>query len=323
MGSHPSNQLKLSRSSSRLLNWLSQIRYRKNSVDKSQCTRETTGSSAPITSERKESQNFMDIMNDPPASRRDSKDKYMMGGFWNKKNTTTPQRSFSDPGPSQPDINQRSERWAIKHELITLAMDGLFSSPDKVTQLSCLTEKQILQIGCGSSAWGIDLATRYPRWVVIGLDNLSSELFPQHTPENFKYIECTNILQQLKKIPSKTFDLISCRFLIFSITFEDYRQVMHECLRILKPDCHLEFMELDLRIYYQNPMSYPLVTSELNHRIMKHMELNSLDPRLARRLQDLVDNKAKTMESKYVSLPLGVWGGRLGVMFRDDLHAPL
>lgn len=67
---------------------------------------------------------FMDIMNDPPASGRGSKDKYMMGGFWNKKNATTPQRSFSDPGPSHPSSNQRSERWAIKHELIILAMDG-------------------------------------------------------------------------------------------------------------------------------------------------------------------------------------------------------
>jgi hypothetical protein len=27
------------------------------------------------------------------------------------------------------------------------------------------------------------------------------------------------------------------------------------------------------------------------------------------------------IEAKYISLPLGVWGGRLGVMFRDDVHA--
>lgn len=25
-------------------------------------------------------------------------------------------------------------------------------------------------------------------------------------------------------------------------------------------------------------------------------------------------------EVKYISLPVGVWGGKLGVMFRDDVH---
>ena len=52
------------------------------------------------------------------------------------------------------------------------------------------------------------------------------------------------------------------------------------------------------------------------------IESQSLDPRLARRLQDLVaEDQDKThVEVKYISLPLGVWGGRLGVMFRDDIH---
>jgi hypothetical protein len=51
------------------------------------------------------------------------------------------------------------------------------------------------------------------------------------------------------------------------------------------------------------------------------MESKQLDPRLARRLQDLImDREDVTSEIKYISLPLGVWGGKLGVMFRDDIH---
>lgn len=48
---------------------------------------------------------------------------------------------------------------------------------------------------------------------------------------------------------------------------------------------------------------------------------------MARRLQDLVIEEQQslldTTEVKYISLPLGVWGGRLGVMFRDDIHTLL
>lgn len=52
------------------------------------------------------------------------------------------------------------------------------------------------------------------------------------------------------------------------------------------------------------------------------LENKSLDPRLARRLKDLVETKTfdVSCKAKYISLPLGVWGGRLGVMFRDDVH---
>lgn len=54
---------------------------------------------------------------------------------------------------------------------------------------------------------------------------------------------------------------------------------------------------------------------------MLALENESLDPRLARHLEDLIEkNTSISCKSKYISLPLGVWGGRLGVMFRDDIH---
>lgn len=53
------------------------------------------------------------------------------------------------------------------------------------------------------------------------------------------------------------------------------------------------------------------------------MESKSLDPRLARRLKDLFGDghdRHVMYHGSYSSLPLGVWGGRLGVMFREDIH---
>lgn len=45
-----------------------------------------------------------------------------------------------------------------------------------------------------------------------------------------------------------------------------------------------------------------------------------MDPRLARHLPDLIIDTNIQSESRYISLPLGLWGGKLGVMFRDDVH---
>ncbi|KAG0741159.1 hypothetical protein G6F62_011546 [Rhizopus arrhizus] len=220
------------------------------------------------------------------------------------------------------DETNKRERWRMNHDLTKLALDGLFSSPDMVTQLSFSTEKHILQVGCGNAAWSIEVALQYPKWVVIGLDDMNNELLlPRHTPKNFKFVECSNLLQGLKRIPSETFDLVSCRFLMFTLSVEEYRLVIKECLRILKPTSYLESMELDLRIYYQRLISMPTKTNKINQRIMEEVELNSLDPRLARRLGDLVEDERKRHEVKYISLPLGIWGGKLGVMFKDDLHS--
>ncbi|EIE83385.1 hypothetical protein RO3G_08090 [Rhizopus delemar RA 99-880] len=197
------------------------------------------------------------------------------------------------------DETNKRERWRMNHDLTKLALDG-----------------------CGNAAWSIEVALQYPKWVVIGLDDMNNELLlPRHTPKNFKFVECSNLLQGLKRIPSETFDLVSCRFLMFTLSVEEYRLVIKECLRILKPTSYLESMELDLRIYYQRLISIPTKANKINQRIMEEVELSSLDPRLARRLGDLVEDERKRHEVKYISLPLGIWGGKLGVMFKDDLHS--
>ncbi|KAI8054939.1 uncharacterized protein B0P05DRAFT_560825 [Gilbertella persicaria] len=226
------------------------------------------------------------------------------------------------------------ERWTIKHELIKLAIDGLFSIPEMVT-LPLSIEKHVLQIGCGDAAWALDVASQYPRWMIVGLDDdneySSPDEFPilstaattiitkrNIIPKNFKLIRCHSLLQGLRSLPDNTFDFIESRFLVLTYTFEQYQQLMTECLRVCKPGGYIELMEMDMRIYHQRLLSCP-VTHLLNNEVISVIESKKLDPRLARRLLDLV-SPTITTKAKYVSLPIGVWGGRLGVIFRDDIH---
>ncbi|KAI7899525.1 uncharacterized protein BX663DRAFT_554930 [Cokeromyces recurvatus] len=230
---------------------------------------------------------------------------------------------------------EERQRWIIQHELTKLAVDGLFSIPEMVT-LSSSIEKHVLQIGCGDAAWGLELASHYSKWTVIGLDHQSHEensshlLFynkqqhPPILPRNFKWIHYSHsLLQGLKKIPDMTFDFITSRFSILCHSFEHYQALITECLRICKPGGYIEVMEIDMRIYYQRLLSAS-ITQQLNNEVISIIESKLLDPRLARRLPDLIRDNVlpllTTIEVKYISLPLGVWGGRLGVMFRDDIH---
>jgi SAM-dependent methyltransferase len=140
-------------------------------------------------------------------------------------------------------------------------------------------------------------------------------------PKNFTYINCSDLIQGLVNLHDNSFDFISSRFLILGYTFDQYQQLITECIRICKPGGYIEVMEMDLRIYHQRTLSNS-VTQLLNSEVIKVIESKSLDPRLARKLNDLIvdETSIQSFQIKYISLPLGVWGGKLGVMFRDDVH---
>lgn len=211
----------------------------------------------------------------------------------------------------------------------------LFSIPELVTQQKSI-EKQVLQIGCGDSSWGIDVASQNSRWNVIGLHDDCITTRTSNSVKNFKFMQCANLLQGLKGFPNQSFDIIASRFLILGYTFHQYQQLIAECIRICKPGAFIEVVEMDLRIYHHRLLSCS-ITQLLNTEgtslfmllflftnqfliVFKVIESKGLDPRLARCLQDLILDQDIHSEIKYISLPLGVWGGKLGVMFRDDVH---
>lgn len=96
--------------------------------------------------------------------------------------------------------------------------------------------------------------------MVVGIDDKSGGPIQDHrkVPKNFKYILCYyDLLQTLVDMPSDSFDLVYCRFLIFIYNDDKYEELINECHRICKPGGFVEFYELDLRIY-GNPTPGPM-----------------------------------------------------------------
>ncbi|KAI8335542.1 hypothetical protein BC941DRAFT_430596 [Chlamydoabsidia padenii] len=264
-----------------------------------------------------------------------------------------------------------TKRITLRHDLVKLALDGLFKSPLEPQQEG---ERQVLQIGCGNGAWCIDCAKEHPNWFVLGLDDRNGGplisaasgkkmmsgtssstsapsnpiILPSHTVTssasissslmglnthgcNFTFIRSTTTLvNSLKMFPDGQFDLIYGRFLALALPPCEYEDLISECWRVCKPGGFVEFTELDMRIYGTHGSG--TLIRKLNQQVVSAMKKQKLDPRLPRHLQDLffkllVDDqpasshrRQNSYQVKYNSLPLGVWGGRLGVMFRDDIH---
>jgi ubiquinone/menaquinone biosynthesis C-methylase UbiE len=102
---------------------------------------------------------------------------------------------------------------------------------------------------------------------VIGLDDnntTKTTTIKRSIPRNLKLIQHPFLLQGLKGLPDQTFDFIASRFLLLGYTFNEYQELMTECLRLCKPGGYIELMEMDMRIYHQKLLSAP-ITKMLNN----------------------------------------------------------
>ncbi|KAI8367526.1 S-adenosyl-L-methionine-dependent methyltransferase [Radiomyces spectabilis] len=202
------------------------------------------------------------------------------------------------------------ERLQLKNDLVKLAFDSEFVLP---INFKSMKEGRILDVGCGPGSWCVEIAQQYPQIEVVGVDCDMVFPEPNSIPANCKLF-LFNVLRGLQRFHDASFDFIHIRFMVLAFTFEQYRQVIKDCWRILKPGGYLGIMEGDMMIYSTGP-----VTAELNYELIDMANSQGFKPLLARQLAEIVPEDAHNYQEKYHSLPIGVWGGRLGVMFRDDM----
>lgn len=220
----------------------------------------------------------------------------------------------------QDDLNQRhllkqdddeADRIQLKNDLVKLAFEGEFSLPFDYKDLN---SGKILDVGCGPGSWCIDLAQKYPNIQVCGVDNV--DMFPlEYTlPANCQLLMC-DVLNGLSEFSDSSFDVIHIRFMVLSLTTDQYLKVVKDCWRLLKPGGYIEVLETDLIVYSAGPL-----TQKMNHELIEIAISKGFDTReQANMLNRIVPEEGVDKQVKYRSIPIGVWGGRIGVLCRDDM----
>ena len=140
-------------------------------------------------------------------------------------------------------------RLNLEHCFLRFQWQSNFSSPMEQRLLSGgLT---ILDVGCGSGAWVLDMAREYhPSNTFIGIDRSSN--FPDEDTRlpNTGFIGC-NLLDGIP-FPDSTFDFVCERFVVqFDLTEAQWKYLFSEMKRVLKPGGYLEIMEY--RVGYDSP----------------------------------------------------------------------
>ncbi|KAJ7850420.1 hypothetical protein B0H14DRAFT_3866608 [Mycena olivaceomarginata] len=109
---------------------------------------------------------------------------------------TTGTNILSEAQYKLPGDRAEMERLSIQHKMWTLLIGGLYPPSVKTIvedQVLGKSEPTILDAGCGSAIWPVEMAKLYPNAHVVGAD--LSRNFQENPPWNF---ECVSSLVSLK-----------------------------------------------------------------------------------------------------------------------------
>jgi SAM-dependent methyltransferase len=204
-----------------------------------------------------------------------------------------------------------TNRLNFQHFLLRQLNQGNFRAPLQAPL-------DILDVGCGSGRWVIEMAAQFPNANVFGLDRVAPDQLAlgyglDQRPANAVFV-AGDILQG-NVFPDASFDYVHMRLLYSAIPAVRWSFVIGELVRMTRPGGWVEWVEGGLP-----PAGGPAMnmlhnlTIEGGNKVGLDMTVGS---RIGAYLQSagLVNVQAQEMP-----VPLGVQGGRIGRMMALDLY---
>ncbi|CAO3662825.1 unnamed protein product [Umbelopsis vinacea] len=228
-----------------------------------------------------------------------------MSSAISKANNNSPTLDGADVHYILPSDASETERLRLNHSMWKFALGGLQIAP-----LQEELEKgiKVLDIGCGPGWWSLDMAKKYPKSQFIGID-ITNDFPLDESLDNLSF-QTINAGQGLP-FSDNEFDYVFQRFLVMGFSSEQYRFVIDEIKRVLKPGGTVEILEM-VSEYNDAGPSF----QNIGVWIEKALRLNSLDPRIATQVAGMLQAAGFIRVSdKLRRIPIGSWGGTLGNMY--------
>ncbi|KDQ15613.1 hypothetical protein BOTBODRAFT_31504 [Botryobasidium botryosum FD-172 SS1] len=141
-----------------------------------------------------------------------------------------------------------------------------FGPVEEVLAPSDGPQKAILDLGCGSGLWAIEMATMFPHCTVVGVDlaPIQTSYIP---PPNFR-VEVDDVNLGLEHFEGQ-FDLVHSRFI--STGIKDYFGLIDQISRVLRPGGLLLLHETDFRAYdSKHEIIEPVEYGHPRHAFLPH-----------------------------------------------------
>ncbi|CAG8486856.1 9072_t:CDS:10 [Ambispora leptoticha] len=209
-----------------------------------------------------------------------------------------------------PNFDKEKDRNLVQHFLYRYIWQSYFSSP--VIEKLKIEGAKVLDVGCGTGLWAQDIAIKYDKATVYGIDKANVLPKTVNLP-NVKFIQH----DILKKLPMEdnTFDFVHIGFLGSSFTKSQWTEtVLPELVRLTKPTGFMELMEVDAQGMNEGPAAQLLISG-----VQAYFRNKGIDPILTPHLEKFLKScglrQIKREENFH---PIGEWGERAGELALSD-----
>lgn len=200
-------------------------------------------------------------------------------------------------------------RLDFQHYMLRAALHGNYAAPIRAPA-------DILDVGSGTGRWPIEMALEFRSANVAGVDLVApppdAGTRPDIRPENYVFVP-GNVLEGLP-FPPASFDFVHQRLLVGALPAARWPDVVGELVRVTRPGGWVELVEAA-----PVPDGGPAL-SALSGWLVEVCVRRELDPQVGPKIGDLVRGAGlRATHFREMRIPVGRWGGRLGVMSETNL----
>ncbi|KAH8915726.1 S-adenosyl-L-methionine-dependent methyltransferase [Atractiella rhizophila] len=217
---------------------------------------------------------------------------------------------FKNVGYILPNDEEEQERLEIQHKFIKMLL-GDKNYPDGTMK----NPKVIVDVGCGTGLWAIEVAREFPSAQVHGLD--ISDIQPTNAPENTTWHK-VNVCDGLPFEPSSV-DFIQIRFLPSLsepvIQLRERPTVMKYCLEALRPGGVLLLLELSEDRSPNGTLCpskrefYDLRTSAVAKKPKEQLPAHGASARIGKLIRGMLEEVGGFRDIHWMTkdIPIGPW----------------
>ncbi|RUS30861.1 S-adenosyl-L-methionine-dependent methyltransferase, partial [Jimgerdemannia flammicorona] len=198
---------------------------------------------------------------------------------------------------ASPVDDEEINRQDLQHHVFRLACHGNFSAPIEDDLQSGI---RVLEVGCGSGVWILEMAHDYPHSEFIGVD--AGEVYPApcDLPSNVTFLKADAVMG-LPFVDGE-FDFVYQRCMMSSYTKHDWDVAVKELARVTKVGGSVEMFETELTNIERPPEDTRFWDS-----LYDNSKSKEIDPSYVRHMGDLLRSQNFEVEQDHIPLALG-WG---------------
>jgi ubiquinone/menaquinone biosynthesis C-methylase UbiE len=213
-------------------------------------------------------------------------------------------RFVADAPYMLPKDDAEINRLDFQHYMLRHVLRGLYAAPIG-------TPSAVLDVGCGTGRWPSEMAQAFPQANVIGLDIVlppaeeGRAALPR--PANYTFVP-GNVLEGLP-FADASFDFVHQRLLVGAIPAARWPDVVRELVRVTRPGGWIQLIE---------PAPVPgggPALAKLRGWMVEATRRRGIDLLLVEHIADLLQQVGlASVNGQTLNIPIGRYGGRIGVM---------